>query len=207
MKPLPTGSPAAGEPSGECYSRSPHISRSCRCFPLATGSQRAREPSRSNPQRSACWGAKQAEKAQSRYRGANKISGTLAVSSFGQAQAPKPGESVLHTRCGPEVSASIPKRDQQCAFLAITTATTLQCLPGPGPGNGGKSLFPSPALSIPNSLSFLLSPRVISLVAAIPKGCFYQNNGRWLWVEAAGHLDRNKPCWGGREWGGNNSMR
>lgn len=107
MKPLPTGSPAAGEPGGECYSRSPHVSRSCQCFPLATGSQRAREPSRSNPQRSACWGAKQAEKAQSRYRGANKISGTLAVSSFGQAQAPKPGESVLHTRCGPEVSASI----------------------------------------------------------------------------------------------------
>lgn len=107
MKPLPTGSPAAGEPGGECYSRSPHISRSCQCFPLATGSQRAREPSRSNPQRSACWGAKQAEKAQSRYRGANKICGTLAVSSFGQAQAPKPGESVLHTRCGPEVSASI----------------------------------------------------------------------------------------------------
>lgn len=72
MKPLPTGSPAAGEPGGECYSRSPHVSRSCQCFPLATGSQRAREPSRSNPQRSACWGAKQAEKAQSSTEGQTK---------------------------------------------------------------------------------------------------------------------------------------
>lgn len=88
--------------------------------------------------------------------------------------------------------------------VAVTMATTLSCHPGPSPGNGGKSLFPSPTLSIAVPLSFLLDPKQSDFPCCLhAQGLFLGE--QWMAALEAGWwaLGQGQTvlCWGGREEG------
>lgn len=148
----------------------------------------------------------------SRSGGANRISSTLYLPSFGQAGKPRcqplnlgnlystPGMG-LRYQSGEErhsKHSSALKKKTKCAFLAITMETIL-----PLPFRPKYRKWREVTFSITHpfrSPPFFLPPwpqTEISLVASIPKDSFYKNNRWQFWIEGRGHLGKDRPCYVG----------